>query len=61
MLIRIPFDSRTPIKTSEVNRLPWLVLKIAGTPQMAIASSSADMQNSASMVFETRHESIFRE
>jgi hypothetical protein len=32
------------------------VLKIVGTPQKAIASSSADTQNSVSIVFDTRQE-----
>src|SRR6476620_465913 len=40
--------------------LPWSVLKISGLPNRSRASSSASMQKSASIVFETRHDSTFR-
>src|ERR1041384_2624529 len=41
----------------EVNWLAWSVLKISGQPNRAKASSRASMQNSLSMVFDTRQES----
>ena len=34
---------------------PWSVLKISGLPDVAKASSSASMQNSTSIVFDSRH------
>ena len=52
--MRTPAFSNTPVKRGEVNWLPWSVLKISGQPNRAKASSRASMQNSTSMVFDTR-------
>jgi hypothetical protein len=58
--MRTPASRRTPVNRGEVNWLPWSVLKISGLPNRSRASSSASMQKSASIVFETRHDSTFR-
>lgn len=55
-----PFASSRPVNRGEVNWLPWSVLKIAGCPNCAKASSSTSMQNSTSIVFDTRQASTFR-
>ena len=58
--MRTPASLSTPVKRGEVNWLPWSVLKISGRPNRAKASSRASMQNSTSMVFDTRQDSTFR-
>ena len=58
--IRTPELRSTPVNRGEVNWLPWSVLKISGRPNRARASSSASMQNSTSIVFDTRHASTLR-
>src|SRR3954447_4496616 len=58
--MRTPASRRTPVNRGEVNWLPWSVLKISGLPNRSRASSSASMQKSASIVFETRHDSTLR-
>ena len=59
MEIRTPACCNTPMNRGEVNWLPWSELKISGWPNRAKASSSASMQNSTSMVFDTRQDSTF--
>jgi hypothetical protein len=60
MEIFTPAACSTPVNRGEVNWLPWSVLKISGHPNRASASSSAALQNSTSMVFDTRQDSTFR-
>src|SRR5260370_4688737 len=52
--MRIPAAASVPVKAALVNWLPWSVLKISGLPKRASASSSAEMQNDTSMVFDNR-------
>ena len=61
MLIAMSFLMSTPVKAALVNWLPWSVLKISGLPCRASASSSAATQNDASIVFDSRHDSMRRE
>ena len=58
--MRTPAACSTPVNRGEVNWLPWSVLKITGRSNRASASSTALMQNSTSMVFDTRQASTFR-
>ena len=58
--MRTPAACRIPVKRGEVKWLPWYELKISGRPNPARASSSASMQNSTSMVFDTRQDRTFR-
>src|SRR5467141_5252064 len=52
--MRTPAAASVPVKAALVNWLPWSVLKIAGLPKRASASSSAETQNDTSMVFDSR-------
>src|SRR5580658_5345086 len=59
MLIAMPRSRRGLVKASAVNWAPWSVLKIAGWPKRASASSSASTQKLESSVFDSgqnRHE-----
>jgi hypothetical protein len=56
MLMAIPLLASTPVDAAPVNCEPWSVLKIAGLPCFASASSSVSMQNAASIVIDTRHD-----
>src|SRR5712675_1996197 len=58
--MRTPAAPSVPVKAALVNWLPWSVLKIAGLPKRASASSSADTQNDTSIVFDSRHASTAR-
>jgi hypothetical protein len=58
--MRMPASISTSVKRGLVNWLPWSVLKIVGCPKRAIASWSASMQKSASMVLDSRQASTLR-
>src|SRR5258708_23935688 len=58
--MRMSEVASVPVKAALVNWLPWSVLKIAGLPKRASASSSAETQNDTSMVFDSRHASTAR-
>jgi len=58
--IRIPALASVLVNSVDVNWLPWSVLKISGLPNRARASSSAETQNPASIVFDTRQASTAR-
>jgi hypothetical protein len=58
--MRTPAAASVPVKAALVNWLPWSVLKIAGVPKRASASSSAATQNDRSIVFDSRHDSTAR-
>ena len=60
MLIAIPAFFSTLVKSTEVNWLPWSVLKISGVPWRASASSRASMQKSADSVIDSRQARTFR-
>jgi hypothetical protein len=63
MEMRMPAAASAPVKATLatlVNWLPWSVLKISGRPKRASSSSSAAMQNEASMVFDNRHANTAR-
>jgi len=54
MEMAISASFNTLMKSTEVNWLPWSVLKMSGLPCRASASSTASMQKSASRVIESR-------
>ena len=54
LLIQMPWSRRSPVKAAFVNCAPWSVLKRAGPPYCASASSTAAMQNAPSSVIDTR-------
>ena len=60
MLMATPALLRRSVHSSHVNCEPWSVLKISGTPNFDIASSSASTQKSAVRVFERRKLSTLR-
>ena len=60
MLMRMPWPCSSPVNSLLVNWLPWSVLKISGLPYLANASSTASMQNAASMVIDSRYASTLR-
>jgi hypothetical protein len=60
MEMRIPALASRPVKAALVNCEPWSVLKIAGRPNRASASSRASTQNAVSMVFDSRQASTAR-
>ena len=51
---------QTPVNAAPVNWMPWSVLKISGRSCRASASSEASTQNEASMVLDSRHDSVAR-
>jgi hypothetical protein len=57
---RMPASCNNDTNRGLVNWLPWSVLKISGAPKLSIASATAAMQNSTSMVFDTHHASTLR-
>jgi hypothetical protein len=61
MLIRMPFDSSSPIQSSPVNWLPWSVLKMPGLrPVDLMALRNAFTQKPLSMVLLTSQASTAR-
>jgi hypothetical protein len=60
MLMATSAAVRTAMKPTEVNRLPWSVLKMSGRPCRTSASSSASMQKSAESVIGRRQARILR-
>ncbi len=60
MLIAMPSASSSPVNAALVNWLPWSVLKIAGRPYRASASSTASRQKLVSRVIDSRQDSTRR-
>jgi hypothetical protein len=61
MLISIPYSVRTLTNTSDVNWLPWSVLKIAGQPYSSIVSRKRFAYYNASIVLNIRQLKTFLE
>ena len=61
MPICIPQSCSTERNSSELNWLPWSLLKILGTAYFRIAYSKAATQKLVSIVFDSCHDSTFLE
>lgn len=60
MLMRMLWRSSNPVTASLVNWLSWPVLKMSGVRWRWMASSTASMQKSVSVVIDARWASTFR-